>query len=133
MTEPIAKEIAPASPKRRIPPGPRSRGPRSFAVEIKTGLAPNEKEILNLDEAAAFLGVSLKTFLRTLRMENLPGRKVGRDWKFSRAALVTWVASGKTQEFLREREERAEGPTHGAGRSAVPRRRRREDFRAEED
>ncbi len=130
LTETFSKTLPPPPPREGAPRGPRSRGPRSFAVDIRTGLAPNEKEILNLDEAAAFLGVSLRTFLKTLRTENLPGRKVGREWKFSRSALVAWVAAGRTREFLRDAgEEGRPLPAKGAR----PPRRRRDDFAAEED
>ncbi|HET6203085.1 MAG TPA: helix-turn-helix domain-containing protein [Planctomycetota bacterium] len=136
MTETLASVIPPAPAKKRAPRGPRSRGPRSFAVDIRTGLAPNEKEILNLDEAAAFLGVSLRTFLKTLRLENLPGRKVGREWKFSRSALVAWIGSGRTRDFLRNGggEEGREGRGPGArGEGTRSGRRRRDDIAAEED
>jgi len=84
---------------------------------------------MNLDEAAAFLGVSLRTFLRVLHTEDLPCRKVGREWKFSRSALVEWVASGRSRDFLRGGDESG-GESGGTSRS---RGRRRDEFRAEED
>jgi excisionase family DNA binding protein len=123
-TTPGGDDRQPPGPKKRT--GPRARGPRSFAVDIRTGLAPTEKEVLNLDEAAAFLGVSLRTFLRVLHTEDLPCRKVGREWKFSRSALVAWIASGRSRDFLR-------GEEGDLGGGTSPRGRRREDFRAEED
>src|SRR5262245_38657983 len=46
------------------------------------------KEILNIEEASAFLGVSTKTFQKVLREGEMPGRKVGREWKFWRRALA---------------------------------------------
>jgi excisionase family DNA binding protein len=61
--------------------------------------------ILDFHEAAAFLGVSTKTFAKVLRTEDLPGRKVGREWKFSKAALLAWVGSGHTRDFKDEAEE----------------------------
>ena len=45
-----------------------------------------QHEILNLEEAARFLGVSVKTFNKVLHSENLPARKIGREWKFARCA-----------------------------------------------
>jgi len=31
---------------------------------------------------------------------NMPARKIGREWKFSRRALIDWVGSGRSQDFL---------------------------------
>ncbi len=61
-----------------------------------------EREILNIDEAAELLGVSVKTFNKVLHSEDLPARKIGREWKFSRAALIAWVGSGESRRFYRE-------------------------------
>ncbi len=57
------------------------------------------REILNIDEAAELLGVSVKTFNKVLHTEHIPGRKIGREWKFSRRALIDWVGSGRSQDF----------------------------------
>jgi excisionase family DNA binding protein len=67
-----------------------------------TGPRPDEpqREILTVDEAAQLLGVSLKTFQKVLREGEVPGRKIGREWKFSRRALIAWVAAGRSAEFL---------------------------------
>lgn len=70
-----------------------------------------ERDILNIDEAAELLGVSIKTFNKVLHQEDMPARKIGREWKFSRRALIDWVGSGRSQDFYREagdeREESA--------------------------
>jgi excisionase family DNA binding protein len=57
------------------------------------------REILTIDEAAELLGVSVKTFIKVLHSEDVPARKIGREWKFSRAALVAWVGSGRSSRF----------------------------------
>ena len=79
-----------------------------------------EREILNIDEAAELLGVSVKTFNKVLHSEDLPARKIGREWKFSRAALVAWVGSGKSSRFYRESDAavRDEGEITPAPRAA---------------
>lgn len=64
--------------------------------------ASPDRDILNIDEAAALLGVSVKTFNKVLHTENLPARKIGREWKFSRAALIGWVGDGRSMDFYRE-------------------------------
>ena len=61
-----------------------------------------QRDILNIDEAAALLGVSVKTFNKVLHSEDMPARKIGREWKFSRKALIEWVGSGRSREFYRE-------------------------------
>jgi len=57
------------------------------------------RDILNIDEAEELLGVSVKTFNKVLHAENIPARKIGREWKFSRQALIDWVGSGRSQDF----------------------------------
>jgi excisionase family DNA binding protein len=57
------------------------------------------KEILNMDEAAEFFGVSVKTFIKLLKEEKVPARKIGREWRFSRQALVEWLSSGDSQQY----------------------------------
>jgi excisionase family DNA binding protein len=68
-----------------------------------------QREILNLDEAAAYLGVSTKTFQKVLRDGDMPGRKVGREWKFSRKALEAWIGSGRSRDFLDVEDEEPAG------------------------
>ena len=60
------------------------------------------RDILNIDEAAELLGVSVKTFNKVLHSEDMPARKIGREWKFSRRALIEWVGSGRSREFYRD-------------------------------
>ncbi len=62
----------------------------------------NDRAILNIEEAAALLGVSIKTFNKVLHSEDMPARKIGREWKFSRQALIEWVGSGSSTNFYRE-------------------------------
>ena len=70
------------------------------------------REILNIDEAAACLGVSVKTFNKVLHTEGIPGRKIGREWKFSRAALIEWVGSGRSKDFYNQQtDDDDESPT----------------------
>jgi len=64
----------------------------------------SDHEILNIEEAAALLGVSIKTFNKVLHSEDMPARKIGREWKFSRRALVDWVGSGCSRDFYKEGE-----------------------------
>ena len=62
----------------------------------------NDREVLNIEEAAALLGVSIKTFNKVLHSEDMPARKIGREWKFSRRALIEWVGSGRSRDFYKD-------------------------------
>ncbi len=61
-----------------------------------------ERDILNIEQAAELIGVSVKTFNKVLHSESIPGRKIGREWKFSRRALVEWIGNGRSDQFYRE-------------------------------
>lgn len=43
-------------------------------------------------EAAELLHVSTKTVLKLARCGELPGRKIGREWRFARNSLIGHVA-----------------------------------------
>ncbi len=57
------------------------------------------KEILTLEEAADLFGVSVKTFIKLLKEEIVPARKIGREWRFNRKALIDWLSSGNSQAY----------------------------------
>jgi excisionase family DNA binding protein len=48
-------------------------------------------EILNLDEACLLLRVAKPTLYRYIRRGQIPAFKIGRNWKFQRAALDDWI------------------------------------------
>jgi excisionase family DNA binding protein len=54
------------------------------------------REILNVEQAAEFLGFSPYTVREKARLGEIPGRKVGREWRFSREALLEWIKEGET-------------------------------------
>jgi excisionase family DNA binding protein len=64
-----------------------------------------DKEILNLDEASELFQVSTKTLLKMLREEAIPARKIGREWRFSRTALLHWIATGNSMNYIAAEEE----------------------------
>lgn len=57
-----------------------------------------ESATLNLNDAAAMLGCSTKWLRRQVDDGTVPGRRIGRKYLFSRAALNSWLAgrSGQT-------------------------------------
>ena len=51
-------------------------------------------EILDIQGAATLLGVSPRTVYRLAARSQLPGVKIGKEWRFSRKRLIGWVAQG---------------------------------------
>jgi excisionase family DNA binding protein len=49
-------------------------------------------EILTIDGTAAFLKVSRRQIYLMLKNEELPARRVGKRWRFSKAALSAYVS-----------------------------------------
>jgi excisionase family DNA binding protein len=56
------------------------------------------REVLNVEEAAELLGVSAWTVRDLAHRGELPARKIGRAWRFSRLALLDYVADGTQRE-----------------------------------
>jgi len=49
-------------------------------------------EVLNADQAAELLQIDEATVVAMAEAGKLPGRKLGSAWRFSRAALVSWLS-----------------------------------------
>lgn len=57
-----------------------------------------DKDVLTLQEASELLQVSSNTVRKLLKEGKLPGKKVGREWRFSKEALIEWLKSGQAQK-----------------------------------
>ena len=51
-----------------------------------------EPDVLTLGQLADLLQVDEKTARSLAAKGELPGRKIGRDWRFSRQAVLDWLA-----------------------------------------
>lgn len=51
-----------------------------------------EDEVLTLEELAVYLKLSKSTVYKLVGENKIPGQKVGRHWRFSRAAIDKWLA-----------------------------------------
>jgi excisionase family DNA binding protein len=85
-------------------------------MERKT-MTDTPKEILTIEEACELLGVSTKTFAKILREEDLPGRKIGREWRFSRKALIDWVGSARARDYVETSRRKRRSKTAGPGKA----------------
>ena len=50
--------------------------------------------MLTLAQAAALLQVDERVVRAAASAGELPARKLGREWRFSRAAILDWLAAG---------------------------------------
>ncbi|HJZ61692.1 MAG TPA: helix-turn-helix domain-containing protein [Miltoncostaeaceae bacterium] len=53
-----------------------------------------EPAVLTLAEAADFLQASEEVVTELAKAGDLPGRMVGGEWRFARAAILAWLAGG---------------------------------------
>jgi excisionase family DNA binding protein len=54
-------------------------------------------EVMNAEQAAGFLQVEEAVVIELAEAGQLPGRKLGRAWRFSRAALVAWLSQPESK------------------------------------
>ena len=57
-------------------------------------------DVLTLAEAAAYLRLPEETICRLVKEEGLPGRKIGSEWRFLKAALQDWLKAPSQKERL---------------------------------
>jgi excisionase family DNA binding protein len=78
-------------PRTKIKP---DRQRREKSTNANAAPAPaTTSEVLTLAEAAAFLRVTEQDVLRLVREQGLPGRAVGEDWRFLKAAVEGWLGT----------------------------------------
>lgn len=70
-------------------------------------------EVMNGDEAAVFLKMPKSTLLKLCSEGQLPGVKVGRQWRFHRDALENW----RREKAGEESSDLPEAPAEGFGQS----------------
>jgi excisionase family DNA binding protein len=63
----------------------QSKKPRSAA----NGFAG---DVLTLAEAASYLRLSEEEVLRLIQEQDLPGRRVGTEWRFLQTAIQQWLS-----------------------------------------
>ena len=62
-------------------------------VQTRAG-AEDGMEILTAQEAAAYLRTSVYTLKARARAGKVPAMKLGREWRFNKAALDEWLTTG---------------------------------------
>lgn len=50
-------------------------------------------DVLTIEELAGYLKVPKSTLYKLVQAGKVPGRKVGRHWRFVRASIDAWLAA----------------------------------------
>lgn len=64
---------------------------------IKGDMSDRDR-FLTAREAAELLRVNYRTVLREAEAGKIPGRKVGREWRFTEGALREWVGTREADQ-----------------------------------
>lgn len=55
-------------------------------------------EVLTLAELSEYLKIPRSTLYRLVRQGQIPGRKVGRAWRFHRATIERWLQDQRPEK-----------------------------------
>jgi excisionase family DNA binding protein len=55
---------------------------------------PDKREIFSLDGVRKFLHISPNTAKELAESGAIPGRRIGKNWKFYREDIIEWVRIG---------------------------------------
>lgn len=61
-------------------------------------MVSSSEAVLTIDELSDYLRISKSTLYKLVREGKIPAQKVGRHWRFSRAAIDKWLA--KTERII---------------------------------
>ncbi len=84
-------------------------------IDLAETAAPRATEVLTLDELADLLRLPADVLLALAQAGELPGRRVGAEWRFARSAVLRWLSAGERTEAT---EAGATGAAH-AGAAAT--------------
>jgi len=80
-------------------PGPLSMG----RLEVSSTPETRDDTVLTLAEAASLLKLPADTVQARAEAGDLPGRRFGEDWRFSKLAVLAWLAHGDNRNSRRGR------------------------------
>lgn len=82
--------LATLAEPRRVASG--AEGPTLGSYSFQPYDPPELPEVLTIEQAAQLLQLEPAAVLALAEAGDLPGRKLGSAWRFSRAAIVAWLA-----------------------------------------
>jgi excisionase family DNA binding protein len=53
---------------------------------------PTTPDVLTIDQLARYLQITRSTLYKLVQAGRVPGKKVGRQWRFHRDAIDKWLA-----------------------------------------
>jgi len=59
----------------------------------------HEREVLNVEETAELLRFAPYTIREKAKDGEIPGRKIGGEWRFSRRQLLEWLEEGDREHI----------------------------------
>ncbi len=62
-------------------------------------------DIMTVEQAAEYLQLTADTVRRLLREGQLPGRRIGKEWRLSRRKLEEFIMEGKPRDTTPEASE----------------------------
>ncbi len=74
-----------------------------------------EDRWFSVDEIASYLGASRDTIYNWLSQRGMPGRRVGRFWKFKKSAVDAWVESGGADDTKGTSDQATDSPRQDDG------------------
>jgi len=72
--------------------GPMASAQAEWSMGQHSFVPASELEILTPAQLAGLLQVEEETVIELAEKRELPGRKVGEEWRFSREAILAWLA-----------------------------------------
>lgn len=64
-------------------------------------VADENTEVMDVDDLAGYLKLSKSSVYKMLRLGKIPGRKIGKHWRFHRDVIEKWVKEGESSKNKR--------------------------------
>ena len=77
-----------------------------------------EDQLLSVDEVATRLKINPTTVYRLVRRGQIPGFKVGDQWRFSQEMLDSWMKDQATLQMLKAEDQNGEAGSDEASEIA---------------
>ena len=81
------------SQPRRVSVDLGGAGPTLGSYSFQSYDPPDPPEVMNTEQAGQLLQLEEKVVLELAEAGKLPGRRLGNVWRFSRAAIIAWLAA----------------------------------------
>ena len=71
----------------------------------RRGAGRADRDILTKEQAAEFLQLQPRVLTELAKAGKVPARRIGRTFRFSRAALLAWIEAGEPGDDPADAEE----------------------------